>query len=275
MQKYNAYDEEFGDELKTNNPTEFINSTTENTNKSRNNQETLIQVLVTEEVETLLKIFKSNESLNLSSDEYVSRLLGERRRSRAGVSRRGDGGSRTDKLMFRTLQDKLHSKINELIDSFRITAKEALLRFDLREARCYLETWAIKIPPGDVRTRMKAVANSIDYGYNLITANKIIPLVMAAKLMNIGSSKPENRIISARSANKQITKEHDMFGTISFLLKELEWLANSTNSEKERLLAVNRARRGWKSSGAVQQKSDSVIDKAYIHTYIHTYCYYS
>ena len=173
----------------------------------------------------------------------------------------GGAGSRSDTLMFRSLQDQLHSKINDLFDSFRITAKEAILRFDLREARRSLETWTNKIPPGDVCARMKAVADSIDYGYNLITANKIIPLVMAAKFMNIGSSKPENRIISARSANKLITKDHDMFGTISFLLKELEWLANGANREKERLssiIAANRTKRG-----------DSVVDKAYIYIYIY------
>ena len=239
-------------------PKVLINSTIESKQDDITNPEPVKETLVVvEQVENSLNNIESKE------EALISRLLDERRRSRTNNLNMGGGGagSRSDTLMFRSLQDQLHSKINELIDSFRITAKEALLRFDLREARRSLETWANKIPPGDVRTRMKAVADAIDYGYNLITANKIIPLVMAAKFMNIGSSKPENRIISARSANKLITKDHDMFGTISFLLKELEWLANGANREKERLssiIAANRTKRG-----------DSVVDKAYIYIYIY------
>ena len=192
-----------------------------------------------------------NGNLFRPNEEDIN-FLSERRKSRSRITSAG-GWSRSDNPTFRTLQDKLYIQINELIDSFRITAKEALLRFDLSEARRSLEAWTNKLPPGDVRSRIKVVIQTIDYGYNLITANNIIPLVMAAKLMKIGSSKPENRIISARSANKVITKEHGMFETITFLVKELEWLALGANREKERLYERMK-RRG-------RQKSNNLKDK--------------
>ena len=191
-----------------------------------------------------------NSNLFLPNEDDIN-FLSERRKSRSRITSAGGGcWSRSDKPTFRTLQDKLYIQINELIDSFRITAKEALLRFDLSEARRSLEAWTNKLPPGDVRSRIKVVIQTIDYGYNLITANNIIPLVMAAKLMKIGSSKPENRIISARSANKVITKEHGMFETITFLVKELEWLATGANREKERLYERIKRRGGRKSNNA-------------------------
>ena len=194
-----------------------------------------------------------NGNLFLPNEDDIN-FLSERRKSRSRITSAGGGcWSRSDNPTFRTLQDKLYVQINELIDSFRITAKEALLRFDLSEARRSLEAWTNKLPPGDVRSRIKVVIQTIDYGYNLITANNIIPLVMAAKLMKIGSSKPENRIISARSANKVITKEHGMFETITFLVKELEWLATGANREKERLYERIK-RRGGRKSNNVKDK---------------------
>jgi len=243
--------------------------------------------VVPPEESTDASITESATDVLFSLNSIGSPKVMERHQRRESLREKPDVRSST--LQYKDLQDILNAEINELVSSFRISAKEALLRFDLKEAKKSLELWARQIQLEEFRVRTKRIVDNIDYGYNLIKAKKIIPLVLAAKIMHIGinSCRPEDRVVSARSANKQITRNHEMFENIYQLMNELKELMLIANAERDGLRdAVLRARTSYSENlqlyGAKYQVNfGKELDKeiafgtesAYAFERIHEHCF--
>lgn len=126
--------------------------------------------------------------------------------------------------------------ISRMISSAKLDPREAVLRFDVANAKSKLEEWAktLKLPKTSLLIgKIVDVYNHLDYGYKLLKPNKLIPLTRLESLINLGVHvKPENRVQSVKQANKKITNDHKLFGNVYQLLVTLKELMLYADKEK-------------------------------------------
>eukprot|EP01034_Spumella_vulgaris_P044993 gene44994-56006_t len=83
---------------------------------------------------------------------------------------------------YKTLDSVLLSEINTLISKKRVTDEDSILRFDIERAKKLLREWLAYLAPESILYRsVLELMTMIDYGYNLLLSEKLIPMTVFGK----------------------------------------------------------------------------------------------
>eukprot|EP01038_Epipyxis_sp_PR26KG_P005645 gene5645-7795_t len=129
-----------------------------------------------------------------------------------------------NKLIDYKMQDEgLLQEISESISTVQMSATESTLLCNIKETKSALSEWSNRIDDLNSSACLLELSNEVDYGYNLIDSNKIIPLTTLGKISSFGMYvKPEKRVRSAKFAPKSITAKHKMFQGIMKVIESIK-----------------------------------------------------
>lgn len=128
-----------------------------------------------------------------------------------------------ERISFYNEEDEvLIAAMMSLTNKKQISKMDALLHFNVKESAKNLRFWAISMSDGPLKKATFELAHTVDYAYNLLFVDAIIPQTTLEKVLHLGcETKTENRTISARKANGNISKDHEIF---CFIYKNMDRL---------------------------------------------------
>jgi hypothetical protein len=141
--------------------------------------------------------------------------------------------------VYATMEVELLRAVASLISDSKVPAKEAIVKYDIRQTKQVLDDWAMHTVDPELKGLLQKVSKKIDYGYKLLQGDEIIPMINFGCMFNFKSAAQRLKI-AAKSAHKLITAEHNMFNHIhklTYLLEEL--LRVVFNSRKEALASIS------------------------------------
>jgi len=139
---------------------------------------------------------------------------------------------------YRSQETVLLSEINTMIHGTKVTSQSALVRFEVKETRRVLTEWAA-VSAGNMKALLLKLAGKVDFGYKLLRPAELIPPVKSGWLFAFRSAQQQKKA-SVRVAEKDITKEHAVFGGVArvqLLIEEL--LRVAFNERKEALSRID------------------------------------
>lgn len=168
---------------------------------------------------------------------------------------------------YKKLDEKLLKEINQLIAAKRVSDETALLRFDIPRARQLLLEWSVNYTD-EIFAAVNEVAGAMDYGFNLLLPDKLVPMSMLGKMMSLGRTvKPENR--SATNASKNVTKDHKMFKQVMIIMEKIKELIEKLQALRKAMEAISKSRENYNSPLMICYKTIDFL--RILHQYYYQY----
>lgn len=168
---------------------------------------------------------------------------------------------------YKKLDEKLLKEINQLIAAKRVSDETALLRFDIPRARSLLLEWSVHYQ-GDVLELVNDVAAAMDYGFQLLLPEKLVPMTVLGKMISLGRNvKVENR--AASGVSKSVTKDHKLFKKIMIIMEKIKELIEKLQAQRKSMESVSKSRENYNSPLMICYKTIDFL--RILHQYYYQY----
>ena len=147
---------------------------------------------------------------------------------------------------YKAMDEELLREITKLLEVKKKFDESTILRFDISTAKRLLTEWsqglaslpasASSAAPTDMKNKALEVAKLIDFGYQVLLPDKLIPMSTLGKAFNFGRSvAADSRVNSAKTCNKVVTKDHKIFKRIYLIIDHLKELIDRLTDERNQL----------------------------------------
>jgi len=118
------------------------------------------------------------------------------------------------------LQTVICKEVANIVDASKASIKDAIITINIHQAKMIFSDSSKILTKGALRAKAIDLSTSLNFGYNFLHANDIVPPTLQEKMLKISST--HSRLSSAKNAPKVIDSDHKMFGEIYKIIQKLK-----------------------------------------------------
>jgi myosin-5 len=138
---------------------------------------------------------------------------------------------------YKLLDETLLRDITTLLGMKKQFDEFTILRFDIPTAKKLMSDWSQSLSSyKELQTKIKELSKNLDFGYQVIAPEKLIPMGTVGKVISMGRNvAADTRTSSAKTCNKVITKDHKIFKRVYLMIDSLKEVIDLFTIEKNSL----------------------------------------